>query len=67
MFDWITKIFTSKPNEATELSDDEKKRSADDSMTQALIFPSVNNSLNPNGLSDSSDAGSSDGGGSVGD
>ena len=25
MFDWITKIFNSKPNEKVELSEDEKK------------------------------------------
>jgi hypothetical protein len=67
MFDWITKIFNSKPNETVELSDEEKKRSSDDFVTQALIFPSANHALNPNGSSDSSDAGSSDGGGSAGD
>ena len=63
MFDWITKIFNSKPNETVELSDEEKKRSSDDFVTPALIFPSTNHALNPNGSSDSSDAGSSDGGG----
>jgi len=67
MFDWITKIFNSKPNETVELSDEEKKRSSDDFVTQALICPSANHALNPNGSSDSSDAGSSDCGGSAGD
>jgi hypothetical protein len=67
MFDWLTKIFTSKPNETAELSDEEKKRSSDDFVTPALIFPSANHALNPNDSSDSSDAGSSDGGGSPGD
>jgi hypothetical protein len=63
MFDWITKIFNSKPNETVELSDEEKKRSSDDFVTPALIFPSTKHELNPNGSSDSSDAGCSDGGG----
>ena len=73
MFDWITKIFNSKPNEKVELSEDEKKRSGDDFMAQAVIFSSAKHELNPNGLSDSSDAGSSDddggggGGGGGGD
>ena len=67
MFDWITKIFNSKPNETSELSEEEKKRSGDDFMAQGVIFPSTNNALNPNGLSDSSVAGSSDGGSSAGD
>ena len=67
MFDWITKIFNSKPNETVELSDEEKKRSSDDFVAPALIFPSANHALNLNGSSDSSDAGSSDGGGSAGD
>ena len=65
MFDWITKIFASKPNERTELSDDEKKRSADDFMNQTIIFPSANQAINPNSSSESSDSGSSDGGGSA--
>lgn len=67
MFDWITKIFNSKPNETVELSDEEKKRSSDDFVTSALIFPSANQALNPTDSSDSSVAGSSDGGGSAGD
>lgn len=67
MFDWISKIFNSKPEQPIELSEDEKKRSSDDVMTQALIFPSANNALHPSGSADSSDAGSSDGGGSAGD
>ena len=66
MFDWITKIFNSKPNETVELSEEEKKRSTDDYMTQALIFSSANRALNPNDPSDSSDAGSSDGDGGGG-
>jgi hypothetical protein len=67
MYDWITKIFNSKPNEIVELSEEEKKRSSDDFMTQTLIFPTANNALHPNSSTDSSDAGSSDGGGSAGD
>ena len=67
MYDWITKIFNSKPNETVELSEEEEKRSTDDYMTQALIFSSANRALNPNDSSDSSDAGSSDSGSSAGD
>ena len=67
MFDWISKIFNSKPDETVVLSDEEKKRSSDDFVTPALIFPSANQALHPNGSNDSSDAGSSDGGGSAGD
>ena len=66
MFDWISKIFNSKPDETVALSDEEKKRSSD-FVTSALIFPSANQALHPNGSNDSSDAGSSDGGGSAGD
>ncbi|MCX7264928.1 MAG: hypothetical protein NT035_05890, partial [Burkholderiales bacterium] len=47
MYDWITKIFNSKPNEIVELSEEEKKRSTDDYVTQALIFSSANRALNP--------------------
>jgi hypothetical protein len=67
MFDWISKIFNSKPDETVVLSDEEKKRSSDDFVTPALIFPSANQAVHPNGSNDSSDAGSSDGGGSAGD
>jgi hypothetical protein len=67
MFDWISKIFNSKPDETVALSDEEKKRSSDDFVTSVLIFPSANQALNPTDSSDSSDAGSSDGGGSAGD
>jgi hypothetical protein len=34
MYDWITKIFNSKPNEIVELSEEEKKRSTDDYVTR---------------------------------
>ena len=67
MFDWITKLFNSKPNGTVDLSEEEEKRSTDDYVTQALIFSSANSALNPHDPSDSSDAGSSDGGGSAGD
>jgi hypothetical protein len=67
MFDWISKIFNSKPDETVVLSEEEKKRSSDDFVTPALIFPSANQAVHPNGSNDSSDAGSSDGGGSAGD
>jgi hypothetical protein len=67
MFDWISKIFNSKPDETVVLSDEEKKRSSDDFVTPALIFPSANQAVHPNGSNDSSDAGSSEGGGSAGD
>ena len=67
MLDWISKIFNSKANETVELSEEEKKRSTDDYMPQALIFSSANHALNPNGSSGSSNAGNSDGGGSSGD
>lgn len=67
MFDWISKFFNSKPDETVALSDEEKKRSSDDFVTSALIFPSANQALNPTDSSDSSVAGSSDGGGSAGD
>jgi hypothetical protein len=67
MFDWISKIFNSKPDETVVLSDEEKKCSSDDFVTPALIFPSANQAVHPNGSNDSSDAGSSDGGGSAGD
>jgi hypothetical protein len=67
MFDWITKIFNSKPNDTVERSDEEKKRSSDDFVTQAIIFPNASQALNPIGSSESTDAGSSDGGGSSGD
>ncbi len=67
MFNWIAKFFNSKPNESIELSDEEKKCASDDLMTQGLIFSSANHALHPNNSSDSSDAGSSDGGGSAGD
>ncbi len=67
MFDWISKIFNSKPDETVVLSDEEKKRSSDDFVTPALIFPSANQAVHPNGSNDSSDAGSSDSGGSAGD
>jgi hypothetical protein len=67
MFDWISKIFNSKPDETVVLSEEEKKRSSDDFVTPALIFPSANQAVHPNGSNDSSDAGSSEGGGSAGD
>ena len=67
MFDWISKIFNSKPDETVVLSDEEKKRSSDDFVTPALIFPSAYQAVHPNGSNDSSDAGSSEGGGSAGD
>ena len=67
MFDWISKIFNSKPSETVEVSEEEKKRSSDDFVTPTIIFPSANKALNPNDSSDSSDACSSDGGGSGGD
>ena len=67
MFGWFTKLFSSSATEPEALSEEEKKRSSDDFMTQTLIFPTANNALHPNGSSDSSDAGCSDGGGSAGD
>lgn len=67
MFGWFTKLFSSSATEPAALSEEEKKRSSDDVMTQTLIFPTANNALHPNGSTDSSDAGSSDGGGSAGD
>jgi hypothetical protein len=63
MFDWLSKIFSSKPNEIIEPSEEEKKRSDDGFVNQALIFPSANDALNHNSSSDNADAGSSDGGG----
>lgn len=66
MFDWLSKVFNSKPNETLELSEEEKKRSDDGFVSQVLIFPSANNALNPNSSADNADAGSSDGGGGGG-
>jgi hypothetical protein len=67
MFDWISKIFKSKPNETVTLFLEPKKRSEDDFMTQAVIFPSASQALRPNICSDHSDEGTSDGGSSAGD
>ena len=67
MFNWMTKIFSAKQQETLELSDEEKKRSSDDLMSQSLFFTSANHALHPSDTSDASDAGSGDGGGSVGD
>jgi len=67
MFDWLSKVFNSKPNETLELSEEEKKRSDDGFVSQVLIFPSANNALNPNSSADNADAGSSDGGGGGGE
>ena len=66
MFDWITKIFNSKPNDTVEISNEEKKRSSDDFVTQAIIFSNASQTPNPIGSSESTDAGSSDSGGSPG-
>ena len=66
MFDWLSKIFNSKPNEALDPSEEEKKRSDDGFVNQVLIFPNANNALNPTSSSDNADAGSSDGGGGGG-
>ena len=63
MFDWLSRIFNSKPNETLEPSEEEKKRSDDGFVNQVLIFPNANNALNPTSSSDNADAGSSDGGG----
>jgi hypothetical protein len=67
MFDWLSRIFNSKPNETIEPSEEEKKRSDDGFVNQALIFPSANDALNPNNSSNNADAGSSDGGGGGGE
>lgn len=67
MFDWLSKIFNPKASESVALSEEEKKRSNDDFVTQALLFPTANQALNPNDSAHSTDAGSSDGGGSAGD
>ncbi len=67
MFDWITKIFNSKSNDTVELSDEEKKRSSDDWVSQAIIFPIASQALNPIGSSESTDVRGSDSGGSSGD
>ena len=66
MFDWLSRIINSKPNETIEPSEEEKKRSDDGFVNQALIFPSANDALNPNSSSNNTDAGSSDGGGGGG-
>jgi hypothetical protein len=66
MFDWISKIFKSKPNEIVTPFGEPKKQSDDDFMTQALIFPSASQALRPNICSDHSDEGTSDGGSSAG-
>ncbi len=67
MFDWISKLFKSNPNETDTPFVEPKKRSDDDFMTQALIFPSATQALRPDISSDHSDEGSSDGGSSAGD
>jgi hypothetical protein len=67
MFDWISKLFKSKPNETVTPFAEPKKQSDDDFMTQALIFPSASQALRPNISSDHSDEGTSDGGSSAGD
>jgi len=67
MFDWISKIFKSKPSETVKPFAEQKKRSDDDFMTQAIIFPSASQALRPNTSPDHSDEGTSDGGSSAGD
>ena len=62
MFDWLSRIFNSKPTETLEPSEEEKKRSDDGFVNQVLIFPNANNVLNHNSSADNADAGSSDGG-----
>jgi len=67
MFDWISKIFKSKPHETVTPFSEPKKRSDDDFMTQALIFPGASQALRPDISSDHSDGGTSDGGSSTDD
>ena len=53
MFDWLSRIFNSKPNETIDPSEEEKKRSDDGFVNQALIFPSANDAMNPSNAASS--------------